>query len=388
MKRKWRWFAILVLIAPLWAFFQVMKRTESAQLLAYVGTYTTTRDSQGIYAYRFDLARGQLDPAVLAAESVDPSYVTIDPSGKYLYAVNEVGDFGGEKSGAVSAFAREPSSGLLKLLNQVATRGKAPCYISLDKSGKYVLVANYEGGSVATFPRREDGSLGRIAGFVQHSGSSIDKKRQMAPHAHWIGVSPDNRFVLVSDLGLDEVLVYRLDAASGALAPNDPPFVKVRPGSGPRHFAFHPNGKFGYVVNEMGSTVTGFSYRAEQGSLSEIQTISTLPTDYAGPKSAAELAVHPSGRLLYTSNRGHDSITAFSIDPEKGTLKVIGQFPTQGKTPRQFAIDPTGKFLLAANQDSGTVVAFRIDLTTGRLTPTGHVQPVPAPTCISFAPRP
>lgn len=391
MKRIGEWFAIVVSIALLCVFFEArtaMKSKGNVQLLAYVGTYTTKRDSQGIYAYRFDPATGTLASGGLAAESADPSYVVIHPSAKYLYAVNEVGNFGGRKSGAVSAFSRAPNSGALQLLNQVPTLGASPCYVSLDKRGKYVLVANYGGGSVATFPVLEDGSLGQAAGFVQHSGSSIDKSRQTAPHAHWIGVSPDNRFVVVPDLGLDEVLVYRLDAATGALTPNHPPFVKVGPGSGPRHFAFHPNGNFGYLVNEMASTVTAFSYQADSGSLSELQTISTLPANYDGPKSSAELVVHPSGRFLYASNRGDDSITAFSIDPAKGTLTVVGQFSTQGKTPRNFAIDPRGTFLLAANENSGSVVAFRIDLATGKLTPTRNVQGVPAPVCIAFAPTP
>lgn len=385
MQRK-GWFAGLVLIAFFFEARQVTKSTENGQLLAYVGTYTTEQRSRGIYAYRFDPAAGALASAGLAAESTDPSYVAIDRSGKYLYAVNEVGSFGGKKSGAVSAFAREPNSGALKLLNQVATGGQSPCHVSLDKSGRYVLVANYGGGSVATFPVRGDGSLGEAAGFVQHSGSSIDKKRQRAPHAHWIGVSPDNRFVVVPDLGLDEVLVYRLDAATGALTANDPPFVKVSPGAGPRHFAFHPNGHFGYVLNEMGSTVTAFSYQTASGSLSELQTISTLPKNYAGANGAAELAVHPSGRFLYASNRGHDSIAAFSVDPGTGTLTSVGQFSTQGKTPRNFAIDPTGRFLVVANQDSGTVVVFRIELATGGLTPAAKVGEVPAPACIVFTP--
>jgi 6-phosphogluconolactonase len=391
MKLMRRLFAILVVIMPLWFFFEArtaMKSTDKGQSLVYVGTYTTKRDSKGIYVYRFDPATGKLAPAGLAAESADPSFVAIHPNGKYLYAVNETDSFGGQKSGAASGFAMDAKSGALKLLNQVATRGGAPCHVSLDKSGKFLLVANYGGGSVASFPVREDGSLGDAASFVQHSGSSVNKQRQAGAHAHWIGVSPDNRFVLVADLGLDKVLVYRLDAATGSLAPNEPAFAKVSPGLGPRHFAFHPNGKFGYLLNEMDSSVTGFSYQPNSGALSELQTISTLPKDYSGPKGAAELVVHPSGRFLYASNRGHDSITAFSIDPAKGTLTSLGQFVTNGKTPRSFAIDPTGAFLIAANQDSGNLVVYRIDPATGRLRPTGETAQVPAPVCIVFAPTP
>jgi 6-phosphogluconolactonase len=356
--------------------------------LVYVGTYTTKQSSKGIYAYWFDAGTGKLKAAGLAAESADPSFVALHPSGKYLYAVNEVGEFGGQKSGGVSAFTIDRRNGALKLLNQVATRGGGPCHVSLDKTGKYVLVANYDGGSVASFPVREDGSLGEAAGFVQHTGSGVDKERQEGPHAHWIGTSPDNRFALAADLGLDEVLVYRFDAGKGTFTANDPQFDKANPGAGPRHFAFHPNGKFAYLLTEMESAVTAFSFNAGTGSLSALQTISTLRREYSGSKEAAELVVHPSGKFLYASNRaGVDSVTAFSIDRAKGTLKLIGEFPTMGKTPRNFAIDPTGRFLLAANQESGNIVVFRIDAATGRLTPTGEVVEVPAPVCIAFAVR-
>lgn len=351
----------------------------------YVGTYTTGQTSKGIYTYRFDATTGQLKEIGLAAESVDPSFLAVHPNGKFLYAVNETSDFGAQNSGAVSAFAIDHSTGKLKLLNQVSSRGAGPCYISLDKTGKFVLVANYDGGSIASFPVHDDGSLGAAAGFVQHSGSSVDKERQERPHAHWIGTSPDNRFALAADLGLDEILVYRLDATKGSLTANDPPFVKVNPGAGPRHFAFHPNGKFGYVLSEMTATVTAFAYKGKNGSLSVLQTFATLPRDYSGPKEAAELVVHPSGKFLYASNRaGIDTITEFGIDPDKGTLTLLGQFSTKGKTPRNFAIDPTGAFLLAANQESGNIVVFRINLATGAPAPTGQAVQVPAPVCIVF----
>jgi 6-phosphogluconolactonase len=355
--------------------------------LVYVGTYTTKQSSKGIYAYWFDAGTGKLKAAGLAAESTDPSFVAVHPSGKYLYAVNEVGEFGGQKSGAVSAFTIDRRNGALKLLNQVATRGAGPCHVSLDRTGKYVLVANYDGGSVASFTVREDGSVGEVAGFVQHTGASVNKERQEASHAHWIGVSPDNRFAIEANLGLDEVPVFHFKASTGDFSPVEP-FVKVNPGAGPRHFAFHPNGKFAYLLTEMESAVTVFSYNARMGSLSTLQTISTLHREYSGPKEAAELVVHPSGKFLYASNRaGVDSVTAFSIDRAKGTLKLIGEFPTMGKTPRNFAIDPTGRFLLAANQESGNIVVFRIDAATGRLTPTGEVVQVPAPVCVAFAAR-
>ncbi len=377
---------LLAIAAVAWSSGWSREPAGTKPYLVYVGTYTTKQSSKGIYAYWFDAETGKLKAAGLAAESVDPSFVAVHPSGKYLYAVNEVDEFGGQKSGAVSAFAIDRRSGALKLLNQAATRGGGPCHVSLDRTGKYVLVANYDGGSVASFPVREDGSLGEVAAFDQHSGAGVNKERQEGPHAHWIGTSPDNRFVLTADLGLDEVVVYRFDAAKGTLTVKNPPFAKANPGAGPRHLAFHPDGKFVYLLTEMESAVTAFSYDARKGTLSALQTIATLRGDYSGSKEAAELVVHPSGKFLYASNRaGVDSVTAFLIDRVKGTLKVIGEFPTMGKTPRNFAIDPTGRFLLAANQESGNIVVFRIDAGTGRLTPTGESVEVPAPVCIAFA---
>jgi 6-phosphogluconolactonase len=324
----------------------------------------------------------------VAVESEDPSFLAVHPSGKYLYAVNEIDHFGAQKSGAVSAFSIDTRTGKLTLINQAATQGAGPCHVSMDKTGKNVLVANYDGGNVAVFPVREDGSLAPASAVVQHSGSSVNKERQEGPHAHWIGASPDNRFALAADLGLDEVLVYRFNIAKGTLMPNNPPFVKVNPGAGPRHVAFHPNGKFAYVLSEMEDSVTAFSYKTSNGSLSPLQTVSALSIlrkDYTGPKEAAEVAVHPNGKFLYASNRaGIDTISVFSIDPVKGTLKLRDEYPTMGKTPRNFAIDPTGKFLLAANQESNNIVTFRIDLTTGALTPTGDIAEAPAPVCITF----
>jgi 6-phosphogluconolactonase len=364
------------------------KSAAKGQYIAYVGTYTAKTSSKGIYAYRFDAEKGQLTTMGVAAETADPSFLAVHPNGKYLYAVNEISTFNGGAGGAVSAFSVAAKTGALKFLNQVPTRGAGPCHVSLDKNGAYVLVANYDGGSIASFPVREDGSLGTASGFVQHSGSGPNKERQEGPHAHWIGTSPDNRFALAVDLALDQVIVYGFDSGNGLFTPMLSGFAKVKPGAGARHLAFHPNGKFAYLLSEMDSSVTVFSYQAKNGAFSSLETLSALPKDYAGPKEAAEIAVHPSGKFLYTSNRGHDSIALFEINPAKGTLKSLGQVLTGGKTPRHFAIDPTGMYLLAENQESNNIVVFHIDPATGNLTPTGQTIEVPSPVCITFVAAP
>jgi 6-phosphogluconolactonase len=388
MKITRRFFALLLLFsAPLLLLSQAQtpeKPAAKIQYTAYVGTYTNKTISKGIYAYRFDPEKGQLSSIGVAVETADPSFLTVHPNGKFLYAVNEVGNFNGGTGGALSAFAIDAKTGALKFLNQVPTRGAGPCHVSLDKNGAFVLVANYDGGSIASFPVHEDGSLGTAAGFVQHSGTGPDKERQEGPHAHWIGTSPDNRFVLAVDLGLDQVIVYGFDASKGIFTPMLSGFAKVKPGAGPRHLAFHPNGKFAYVLSEMESSVTVFSYQSKNGGLSALETISALPKDYSGPKEAAEIAVHPSGKFLYSSNRGHDSIAIFAIDEKKGTLTSVGHVLTGGKTPRHFAIDPTGGYLLAENQESNNIVVFHIDAATGNLTPTGQTIDVPSPVCITF----
>ena len=344
---------LLFAVAPLFiSFAQTLEKAATkTQYIAYVGTYTSKTTSKGIYAYHFDAEKGQLSPLGAPTESADPSFVAVHPNGKYLYAVNEIGNFNGGTGGAVSAFAIDAKTGALKFLNQVPTRGAGPCHVSLDKTGNYVLVANYDGGSIASFPVHDDGTLGTVSGFVQHSGSGPDKERQEGPHAHWIGTSPDNRFALAADLGLDQILVYGFDSSKGLFTPLLSGFAKVKPGAGPRHLTFSPNGKFAYVLSEMDSSVTVFSYQTKTGGLTFLQNLSTLPQDFSGPKQAAEIAVHPSGKFLYTSNRGHDSIAVFAIDEKKGTLKSLGQVLTGGKTPRHFAIDPTGTYLLAENQD-------------------------------------
>ena len=392
MKTTRRLFALLILFsAPLLLLSRAQtpaKPAAKGQYIAYVGTYTSKTNSKGIYAYRFDSEKGQLTSIGVAAETTDPSFLAVHPNGKYLYAVNEIGNFNGGTSGAISAFAIDAKTGALKFLNQVPTRGAGPCYVSLDKTGAFVLVANYDSGSIASFPVQADGSLGTTSGFVQHSGSGPDKERQEGPHAHWIGTSPDNRFALAVDLGLDQVIVYGFDSNKGIFTPMLSGFAKVKPGAGPRHLAFHPDGKFVYVLSEVESSVTVFSYQPKTGALTSLQTISALPKDFSGHKEAAEIAVHPSGKFLYTSNRGHDSIAVFAIDEKKGTLRSLGQVLTGGKTPRHFAIDPTGAYLLAENEDSNNIVIFHIDAATGSLTPTGQTVEVPSPVCLTFVAAP
>jgi 6-phosphogluconolactonase len=353
--------------------------------IVYVGTYTQPDStSKGIYEYRFDSATGKLTPVGLAVETANPTFLAIHPNHRYVYAVNELDNFKGAKSGAVSAFAIDPATGKLKLLNQVASGGAGPCYLSVDRSGKYLFVANYDGGSVASFPILADGSLGAISGFMQHSGHGPNAKRQEAAHAHSIDPSPDDRFAIADDLGIDETFIYKFDKTNGSLTPNDPPFVKAAPGAGPRHFVFPPSGDFGYLINEMGNSVSVFSY--DSGELHLVQSISTLPKSFTGHSDASEIEIHPSGKFLYASNRGYDSIAVFAIDPKKGTLTAVEYARTKGQNPRHFAIDPTGKFLFVGNEKSDNIVEFSIDQQTGKLTPTGKVFDLSQPVCIKFVP--
>jgi 6-phosphogluconolactonase len=386
MKTTRKLFALLLLTTPPAPLFAAQnphkKPSAKTHYIAYVGTYTTKTDSKGIYAFRFDAATGKLSSLGVAAETPDPSWVAVDPSGKYAVAANEAG-----KTSAVSAFAVDAKTGKLTLLNQLPALGEDPCYVSFDKTGKYVLVANYTSGNVVVFPILPDGKLGEHTSILQHSGAlGPNKERQEAPHAHWIETSPDNRFTLAADLGLDEVLVNKFDAAKGTVASNEPALAKLKPGSGPRHIAFRPDGKFVYVVSELSSTVTVFHYVGASGVLHEIQSESTLPKDFSGRNDIAEVLVDRSGKFLYASNRGHDSIAVFAIDPAKGTLTFVADVLTGGKEPRHFAIDPSGKYLLAENQFSNNVVVFKIDPATGGLTPTGEVVEVPSPVDITFGP--
>jgi 6-phosphogluconolactonase len=355
------------------------------KLWVYVGTYTDG-GSKGIYRCELDLASGRLSAAALAGEAASPSFLAIHPSRRFLYAVAEVGEFRGKKEGGVLAFAIDPKTGGLTLLNQQASGGAGPCHLVVDREGRHVLAANYGGGSVCVLPIGGDGRLGEATAFVQHQGRGPDPRRQEAPHAHSVNLDAANRFAFVADLGLDQVLIYKFDAAKGTLTPNDPPAIALDPGAGPRHFAFHSDGRHAYVINEMHSTVTGLSYDPPRGALKLLQTVSTLPKGYSGRNSTAEVQVHPSGKFLYGSNRGHDSIAVFRVDKKTGELSAAGHQADGIKTPRNFGIDPTGAYLIAANQGADSLVAFRIDQQSGALTPAGSRVDVPRPVCVQMMP--
>ena len=351
------------------------------ELLVYIGTYTKTEE-QGIHWLKLDMATGKLTAVGKLAGQKNPSFLAIHPNKKFLYAVNEIGNYKGGKAGGVSAYSIDQKTGALTFLNQQSSKGGAPCHLVVDATGRNVLVANYTGGSVASLPISRKGRLRKAASFIQHEGSSVLKPRQAAPHGHSINVSPGNKFAVAADLGLDKVLVYGFNAKGGKLTPAG--FAKVAPGAGPRHFAFHPNGKFAYVINEITLTVTAFSWDEGTGKLSELQTITTLPVERGKGMSTAEVQVHPSGKFLYGSNRGHNTIAVFSIDQKTGKLKAVQHQSTLGKTPRNFGLDPTGKFLLAANQSSGDIFTFHINQDTGELKPTGHSVKIPFPVCVKF----
>lgn len=362
------------------------KKTPSASsALVYVGT-----TSKGIYSYRFDTETGRLTPTGVAAEAATLQFLITDPQHRFLYTVTEGGRERGAKShntnGFVSSFSIDRKTGRLTFLNQVDSGGSVPCHLVVDKTGKMLFVVNYGTGSVVSFAIKADGSIGEKTGFDQHSGSSIDPARQEGPHAHATVLSPDNRFLFVPDLGTDQIKIYRVDAAKGTFTPNDPAFVSVKPGYGPRHFTFGLGAKFAYVVCEMGSSVIVFSFDPVKGSLTPVQTISDLPSDFKGVDNSSEIEVDPSGRFLYASNRGHDSITVFAIDPGKGTLTKVQVAPTRGEIPRSFAIDPGGKYLVAGNQMSNNIVVFAIDQNDGTLKPAGQVLDISLPVVISFVP--
>ena len=371
------------LVLPERAFARLPGAERARELLVYVGTYTTGK-SEGIYLYRLNLSSGKLRHVATTRGVVNPSFLALAPSRRYLYAVNELEEFAGRKSGAVSAFAVDQTTGELRLLNQQPSLGADPCYVDVAAGGRFVLIANYTGGNVTVFPVERDGGLGEATDMKQGQGSSVNRERQQGPHAHCIVLDPTNQFAYSCDLGTDKIMIFRFDARNGKLLPAEQPWGQMKPGAGPRHLAFYPGGKYVFVLNELSSTVTAFARDREKGSLKELQTLTTLPKDFTGTNSSADIHVAPEGRFVYCSNRGHDSIVIFAFDPRQGTLTSVGHESTRGMTPRNFAIDPAGRFLLVANQKSDNIVVFRLDQRTGRLTSTGQVAPVPSPVCLRF----
>ena len=354
--------------------------------LVYIGTYTQG-DSEGIYAFTFDAKNGEIKPHGEVTKTVNPSFVDVHPNGKYLYAVNETVEYKGEKAGYITSFAIDKDSGALTELNQQSTKGGAPCHLCIDYTGRTVLVANYVGGSVAAYRVQSDGSLSAPSSFVQHTGKSVHP-RQEAPHGHSIDVGPWNRFVAVSDLGRDQVLVYRLNARKGELTPSKYPFAQTEAGAGPRHFSFHRSGRFAYGINEINMTTNAYRYNGRLGKLEPFQVISTLPPNEAQQDgySTAEMYCHPSGKFVYGSNRGHDTIVVYAINQKTGKLTYVENQDIGGSTPRSFRIDPTGKYLLALGQSSNTITVFEIDQETGALEPTGTTVDCPTPVSAVFMP--
>ncbi len=361
----------------------------------YVGTYSepilfgtgqvVQGKGKGIYLFRLDAERGALEPVSIKEGVRNSSYLAFDPARKFLYCVNEFKEYEGKASGAVSAFHIDPETGALTYLNTKASHGTDPCHLIVDKTSKNVLVANFASGSVCVLPIDTDGSLKEASCVVQHEGSSIDPKRQAGPHAHAVELSADNRYAFVPELGGDKVMICRFDAESGELSPNpSQPFVKTKPGAGPRQLVMHPSGKLAFLISELNSTMTSYRCDPNKGTLTEIQTLSTLPPGFKGESTCAEVQIHPSGRFLYGSNRGHNSIVIYGVDPASGGLTLVGHESTRGNVPRNFAVDPTGAFLAAANQESDNVVMFRIDSTTGKLAPTGNVVEAGTPICVRF----
>jgi 6-phosphogluconolactonase len=363
--------------------------------LVYVGTYSEPilfgtgqvlqGKGKGIYAFRFDAATGALTPAGITEGVRNASYLAFNPARTHLYCVNEYKEYEGKASGAVSAFRIDPASGRLTFLNQKASHGTDPCHLMVDRSGRNVLIANFASGSVSVLPINPDGSLKEASCVVQHKGSSVDPKRQAGPHAHAVEIDAANRYVFVPELGADTVQIYEFDAAAGKLTANpNQPAVKVKPGAGPRQLVMHPNGRFAYLINELNSTMTAYAYDAAKGTLTELQTLPTLPADFKGHSTCAEVQITPDGRFLYGSNRGHDSLAIYAVDPAKGTLAIVGHESTRGRIPRNFVVSPDGAFVLAANQDTSDIYSFRIDKATGKLAYTGNQAEAGTPICIKF----
>ena len=353
--------------------------------LVFFGTHSVG-SQKGISVAHFSSETGVLTKPELIVEAPAPAYFILHPDGKHLYACNSNDFAKGYTGQTISAYSIDPKKGTLTLLNQQSSGGPDPSYIWMDASRRFVLVANYKGGSVTVIALKPDGSLGEITANIKHAGRSVDTVRQTQPYAHSVKLDPTNRFALVADLGLDKLFVYRFDQETGALTQNDPPFVQVSPGSGPRHIAFHPNGRFVYIISEMACTITSFAWDSATGVLKELQTSSTLPLDYKGKNACAEIEVHPNGKFLYASNRGHESLAVFAIDDITGKILLLEHIPTQGRSPRNFTFDPTNKWIIVTNHNSDNAMVFKVDEKSGHLTPSGNPVPIVSPFCIRFLP--
>jgi len=356
----------------------------------YVGTYThdlvkgTPSKSEGIYVYRMEQSSGELELVSKATDASNPSFLAVDPKHRFLYAVNELSEFEGLSGGAVSSFSIASDTGELTFLNRQPSQGAWPCHLSVDKMGKYVLVANFLGGSVSVFPIQSGGQLGEATDSVQFRDLDPDPQRRKRPHAHAIVLDPANQYAFVPDLGLDRIMIYRFDLNRGKLIPNDVPWIRIKSGAGPRHFTFHPDGKHAYLINQNDSTLTAFAYNETRGTLTKLQTVPTLPEDFTGKNTAADVHIAPSGQFVYGSNRGHNSIVIYKIIEETGKLTYVGHQSTLGKTPRNFALDPSDTFLFVANQETDEIVTFRVNRYTGMLASTGQRVKVPKPACLKI----
>lgn len=356
----------------------------------YVGTDTRSNVSKGVYGFRFNTSTGTLTSLGLMAETPSPRFMAVHPNGRFLYTANEreASDAAGNEvmGNKVSSFSIDPQSGRLTLLKRTPSAGNGPAHVVVDPTGKALIVSNYRGGNVAVLPIQADGTLGDATSVDQHSGHGANPARQEGPHAHGSAISPDNRHVLVGEHGIDQVMIYRFDAAKGTLVAAKPPSFTAPPGHAPRHVVFHPNGKTAYVVNELSSTLTVFAFSSADATLRQLQDVRTTPAEFSGDNSLAEVLVDKEGKFVYASNRGHDSVAVFAIDPSKDTVSLVEHVPAGGKTPWSIALDPTGSFLFAGNRASSNLAVFRVDSKTGRLTSTGQVLDVPEPTSIVFVP--
>jgi 6-phosphogluconolactonase len=372
----------IVVFPIIWLSTQVAIAQDN---LVFFGTHSVG-PQKGISVAHFNSETGILTKPELIVEAPAPAYFIIHPNGKYLYACNSNDFAKGYTGQTISAYSIDSKNGKLTFLNQQQSGGADPSYICMDASQRFVLVANYKGSSVTVIAIKRDGRLGKITANIIHTGRSVDSLRQTQPYAHSIRPDPTNRFALVADLGLDKLFIYRFNSKTGSLTPHNPPFVSVSPGSGPRHTAFHPNGKFVYLINEMASTIVTYSWDSASGKLTELQTTSTLPSGYMGKNACAEIEVHPNGRFLYASNRGHESLAVFEIDQSTGKISFLEFIPTQGKSPRNFEFDPTHKWLIVTNHGSDNAMVFKVDEKTGHLTPSGHPVPITYPFSVRFLP--